>query len=284
MSELKSVESQLITPVRHYNLILILREFLLFGFKQAWACLFGGLLLLFILATHYYYPFEAYLYRYDFLFLIAVFIQIVLLLFKLETPAEAGVIIIFHIVATIMEIFKTSALIGSWYYPEPAFFKIANVPLFAGFMYSAVGSYVARSWKGFDFEFSQYPKLILTILLGVGIYANFFSHHFILDFRWLLVALSIILFSRTWLYFTIDQQPRTMPLLVGWFLVAIFIWFAENIATFTHIWLYPVQKQGWQLVSPQKIIAWYLLTIISFVLVSLVQMPRIRSGFSDIPG
>jgi len=284
MSELKSVESQLITPVTHYNLRLILREFFLFGFKQAWACLFGGLLLFFILATHYYYPFEAYLYRYDFLFLIAVFIQIVLLLFKLETPAEAGVIIIFHIVATIMEIFKTSALIGSWYYPEPALFKIANVPLFAGFMYSAVGSYVARSWKGFDFEFSQYPKLILTILLGVGIYANFFSHHFIIDFRWLLVALSIILFSRTWLYFTIDQQPRTMPLLAGWFLVAIFIWFAENIATFTHIWLYPVQKQGWQLVSPQKIIAWYLLTIISFVLVSLVQKPRIRRSFCDISG
>ena len=51
---------------------LWLYEFLLFGFKQAWACLFGGLMLALLLATHLYYPEEASLHRYDFITLAAV--------------------------------------------------------------------------------------------------------------------------------------------------------------------------------------------------------------------
>ena len=31
-------------------------EFLVFGLKQAWACLFGGAMLFLIIATHLYYP------------------------------------------------------------------------------------------------------------------------------------------------------------------------------------------------------------------------------------
>ncbi len=65
-----------------------------------------------------------------------------------------------------------------------------------------------------------------------------------------------------------------MPLLIGWFLVALFIWFAENIGTFAHAWSYPNQRNGWELVSPAKLGAWYLLMIISFVLVSLVHRPK----------
>jgi uncharacterized membrane protein YoaT (DUF817 family) len=247
-----------------------LTEFLVFGLKQAWACLFGGLLLFFILMTHYYYPLQPYLYRYDFLFLVAVGIQIILLAFKLEKPSEAVVIIIFHLVATGMEIFKTSSSIGSWSYPEPAYFKIAKVPLFAGFMYSAVGSYIARSWRVLDFKFNIYPSKLATHLLAAGIYLNFFTHHYIWDFRWELILWSVYLFGRTWVTFTVKQTPRKIPLILGWLLVALFIWFAENIGTFTHVWLYPLQKSGWHFVSPQKIIAWYLVIIISFVWVSLV--------------
>ena len=50
-------------------------------------------------------------------------------------------------------------------------------------------------------------------------------------------------------------------------------WFAENLATFSNAWLYPDQRHGWTIVSPMKLGAWYLLMIISFVLVSLVQRP-----------
>src|SRR3546814_3089959 len=38
------------------------------------------------------------------------------LAFRLETPKEALVILIFHFVGTVMELFKTAA--GSWQYPE----------------------------------------------------------------------------------------------------------------------------------------------------------------------
>lgn len=199
-----------------------------------------------------------------------------LLILKLETLKEARVIIIFHIVATLMELFKTSPGIASWHYPEEAFFRIGDVPLFAGFMYSAVGSYVARVWKEFDFQFSYYPTLFATYFFAALIYLNFFSHHFIFDLRWCLIAASAILFGRTWIYFTVDIIPRKMPLIVGWLLVALFIWFAENIATLANVWLYPFQSDMWQPVALQKIVAWYLLIIISFVMVSTVHKPIIK--------
>ena len=35
-----------------------------------------------------------------------------------------------------------------------------------------------------------------------------------------------------------------MPLLLGLFLVAVFIWIAENLGTLTHTWVYPRQIAG----------------------------------------
>src|SRR6476469_3981383 len=82
-------------------------EFFLFGFKQAWACLFGGVLLSLVLLTKWYWPPHAPLARYDFLFLSAVAIQAFLLVLRMETIREAKVILIFHVVGTLMELFKT---------------------------------------------------------------------------------------------------------------------------------------------------------------------------------
>jgi len=83
------------------------------------------------------------------------------------------------------------------------------------------------------------------------------------------------MFFRVRIYFKIDQVHRRMPLPVGWLLVAHFIWFAENIATFADVWIYPTQEGGWRPVSPAMIVSWYLLMLISFVLVSLVNPPRL---------
>jgi len=69
-------------------------------------------------------------------------IQVILLYTKLESWAEAKVIALFHLMAMVMEIFLTHPAIASWHYPQPAIFKILTVPLFAGFMYSAVGSFL----------------------------------------------------------------------------------------------------------------------------------------------
>jgi uncharacterized membrane protein YoaT (DUF817 family) len=241
-------------------------EFLIFGFKQAWACLFGALLLALMLVTRLFWPHDAPIARMDFLFLAALGIQVALLALRLETLREAKVIALFHLVGTVMELFKTS--VGSWTYPEPALFRIEGVPLFSGFMYASVGSYIARVWRGFEFSFTNYPPLWSTFLLAAAIYVNFFAHHFTADLRLGLFLATALMFWRTQVVFTPLRTPRRMPLLVGWFLVALFIWSAENIATFAHIWTYPHQSGGWQLVRPEKLGAWYLLMIISFVAVS----------------
>jgi uncharacterized membrane protein YoaT (DUF817 family) len=257
-------------------------EFWLFGLKQAWACLFAGILLFFILLTQFWYPFES-LYRYDFLFIVALLLQFVLLAFRLETPREALVIVIFHLVATAMELFKTSPGINSWHYPGEAVLAIGNVPLFAGFMYSAVGSYIARVWRIFDFRFTSYPALWSTAVLALLVYINFFSHHYIYDIRWWLVGLSLVLFGRVWICFRIAETYRRMPLVLGFSLVALFIWIAENVATYARVWIYPSQSGEWVVVGWQKIVAWYLLMLISFVLVSLVNRPRLHERDVALP-
>ncbi|UTA47794.1 DUF817 domain-containing protein [Simiduia sp. 21SJ11W-1] len=251
------------------QLAAAVKELWWFGLKQAYACVFGGFLLLVMIVTHYWYPIES-LHRYDFIFLAAIAFQIFLLAFKLETAREALVIVVFHLLATVMELFKTSDAIGSWQYPEAYVFGIGNVPLFTGFMYSAVGSYIARVWRIFDFQYTRYPKRNLTVILVAGIYLNFFTHHFIWDMRWLLLGATCGLFLHTRIYFKVIHEHRHMPLLLGWFLVALFIWFAENIATFTNIWLYPNQSDSWRMVPLAKLSSWYLLMLLSFVLVSLV--------------
>jgi uncharacterized membrane protein YoaT (DUF817 family) len=249
-----------------------LYEFGLFVFKQGWACLFGALMLALLLATHLFYPAEASLARYDFLTLAALAIQVSMLAFRLETLEEAKVILAFHLVGTAMEVFKTYA--GSWVYPEPSLLRIGGVPLFSGFMYAAVGSYLARVWRIFDMRFEPYPRALWTQLLAVAVYVNFFAHHWLPDVRLALFIAMAALFWRTRVWFTSWREQRWMPLLVGWLLVALFIWLAENIATFARAWAYPSQAEGWAMVSPAKLGAWYLLMYISFVLVATVHGAR----------
>lgn len=253
-----------------------LYEFLLFGFKQGWACLFGGLMLVLLLGTHLFYPQDAALTRYDFLTIGAIAIQGGMIAFRLETWREARVILAFHLVGTVMELFKTA--LGSWEYPEASLLRIGGVPLFSGFMYAAVGSYIARIWRIFDFRFSRYPSVLATQILAAAIYVNFFAHHWLPDGRILLFVVMAALFWRTRVWFRVWREDRWMPLIVGFFLVAGFIWFAENIATFSKAWIYPSQRHGWAMVAPEKLGAWYLLMYISFILVAALKEPQERSS------
>ena len=260
-------------------------EFLVFGLKQAWACLFGGLMLAMIIVSALFYPADAALTRYDALFLGALLIQIGMIAFKLETADEVKIIMLFHVVGTAMEIFKTAA--GSWIYPEEAFFRIGGVPLFSGFMYAAVGSYLARISRIFDFRFKNYPPIWATIILAGAIYINFFSHHYLPDVRLVLFAALVALYGRTTVHYRVFRYRLWMPLIAGFLLVALFIWFAENIGTISRTWLYPDQLEGWTPVSIAKLGSWLLLMIISFVLVTLIRPPqpmnpedKIGAGFS----
>lgn len=247
-------------------------EFIAFGLKQAYACIFGGLLLVAILLTRFFYPETAFLARYDFLFLCALVIQVGMLATRLETFDEAKIILIFHVVGTVMEVFKTAQ--GSWVYPEESLFRIGGVPLFTGFMYAAVGSYLARVSRIFHFRFSAYPPMWATCLFALAIYVNFFTHHFTLDIRLGLFACLFLLFGRSWVHFSVYRFRHRMPLILGFFLVSLFIWLAENIGTFARAWQYPHQTDEWSLVSVAKLNAWVLLMIISFVLVTLVNRPK----------
>ncbi len=251
---------------RNGRVWLFAYEFIRFGIKQAWACLFGGLMLALLVATYLWYPPNSSLARYDFLVIGALAIQAAMLWLRLETLEEAKLILVFHVVGTAMEIFKTSA--GSWVYPDSSLLRIAGVPLFTGFMYAAVGSYLARVWRLFDFKFTRHPPLWALGVLAAAIYVNFFTHHFMADFRIALFLAAALMFGQTWVHYRIWQRHRSMPLLVGLGLVANFVWLAENIGTYARAWSYPHQLAGWSPVPAGKFGAWFLLMLISYALVA----------------
>jgi uncharacterized membrane protein YoaT (DUF817 family) len=251
-------------------------EFVMFVLKQGWACLFGGLLLAAIIATKAVWNPDWALQRYDFLFLFAVATQAAFLVLKLETWEEARVILLFHITGTAMEWFKVGA--GSWAYPEAALFKVMGVPLFSGFMYAAVGSYMARVIRIFSMRFAPYPPFWVTVLLAVAIYVNFFAHHFVMDIRLGLFAATVVIYARTRVWFVNTEKPRWMPLPLAALLSSVALWVAENVGTATGTWLYSGQMPG-QAVSLAKLGSWYLLLYVAFVTVTLVS----RSALSRAP-
>jgi multidrug efflux pump subunit AcrB len=91
-----------------------------------------------------------------------------------------------------------------------------------------------------------------------------------------ILAFSVLLFWKTKVTFTILKKRRSMSLLLGFSLVSFFIWIAENIGTFSNVWLYPNQYSSWEIVSISKIGSWYLLMILSFVLVSFIYRKNLK--------
>jgi uncharacterized membrane protein YoaT (DUF817 family) len=247
-------------------------EFLVFGAKQAWACVFGALLLVVLVAARLWYPDDAAIARNDALVIAALLIQVGMLVARLETGREVWVIVLFHVVGTVMEVFKTG--VGSWSYEEGGVLHIGAVPLFSGFMYAAVGSYMVRVYRLFDLRFARYPRVWLTAVVAAAIYVNFFTHHVVVDVRWVLVVAIVAVYGRTIMHFRVFRHTLRMPILVAFVLVALFIWLAENIATAAGAWIYPHQEAGWELVPLTKLVAWFLLMMISVVLVTFVYPPR----------
>jgi uncharacterized membrane protein YoaT (DUF817 family) len=244
-------------------------EFRSFILKEARASFFAGSFLFIIFVSKYVHVFG--LYRYDFLFLSAIAIQILMLVFKLETKDEAKVILLFHVIGFALEVYKTSPMIGSWSYPEAGYFKLWNVPLYSGFMYASIGSYIAGAWKVLNLRLIRPPRYYLSVILCFLIYLNFFTNHFIFDYRILLIACVFVLYFGTRIAFTPRKREYTMPITIGLMLVAVFFWIAENIGTFYGAWKYPSQIHAWQVVSLQKITSWFLMVIISFIIVAYLK-------------
>jgi uncharacterized membrane protein YoaT (DUF817 family) len=252
------------------------RESLVFVAKHLRSCIFAGAFFaVLVLSNRVHVPGLA---RYDLILLCSLAIQALLVATRIETWDEVKVLAVFHLLGLGLELFKTRDVIGSWSYPEPGVAKIFGVPLYSGFMYAAVASYMCQAWRVLKLELEDYPDPRASLLLALAIYANFFTHHYIPDFRWPLTLAVLWQFRRTWLIFDVVGVRRRMPLSLSFVLIGFFIWVAENLATFHGAWAYPDQRLGWQAVSLGKIHCWSLLVILSFVLVADLKWLKARIG------
>jgi uncharacterized membrane protein YoaT (DUF817 family) len=191
--------------------------------------------------------------------------QAIMYFTKVETKDELLVITLFHLLGLVMEIFKVHA--GSWSYPEESYTKVLGVPLYSGFMYASVASYICQAWRRFDLKITGWPGDVPALLVSGIIYLNFFTHHFIYDLRYVLILALIIVFFRTKVFYTPQRVIRKMPLVLSFLLIAFFVWIAENVATFFGAWKYAYQHDNWHMVSSGKITSWFLLIVISVIIV-----------------
>ncbi|MBB3608136.1 DUF817 domain-containing protein [Rhizobium sp. BK602] len=266
---LPSLDNYLTRVPAHSDLKGIRRfavELLFFGIKEARACLFVGLFFLAIFTV----PEAGILHipRYDVLLIIALAIQIWMVWTKLESIDELKAVCLFHVVGFALEVFKTSGNVQSWAYPDFAYTKLFGVPLFSGFMYAAIGSYIIQAWRLLDLRIKHHPPYWMAGLISVAIYANFFTHHYIADYRWYIMACTLGLYARSTVIFRPYDSDRRMPLLLSFILIGFFIWLAENISTFFGIWRYPNQLGAWSAVHIGKWSSWSLLVIMSFTIVA----------------
>lgn len=251
-----------------------LAELAAFTLKEARACSFAGLFFLAVFLV----PRAGVLGlpRYDLLLLIALAIQAGMLWSGAESRDELKAITLFHLLGFALALFKTSAGIRSWSYPDFAYTKLWGVPLFAGFMYAAVGSYIIQAWRLLQLRIEHHPPYWMAALVAALIYANFFTHHVIADYRVQLACVALGLYARTTVVFVPLQRERRMPLLLAFALIGFFIWLGENLGTFFGLWRYPHQLGAWATVHASKWGAWSLLVIMSFNLVVSLKQVRAR--------
>jgi uncharacterized membrane protein YoaT (DUF817 family) len=248
-------------------------EFWYFGIKEARACLFAAL----FFAAIFLAPRTGLLGvpRYDVLLLVALIIQAWMLSTKLETADEFKAILLFHLMGFALEAFKVSAQVRSWSYPDFGYTKVLGVPLFSGFMYAAIGSYLIQIWRVLDMRVERHPPYWMTGLIAILLYLNFFTHHYIGDYRWYLAAIALGLYARCDVVFRPLDRDRRMPLVLGLLLVGFFIWLAENIGTFFGLWRYPNQLGAWTTVHIGKWSSWTALVLLTFSIV--VNLKHIKS-------
>ncbi|MFG6465725.1 DUF817 domain-containing protein [Roseateles sp. BYS87W] len=251
-------------PGRRAQALLV--ELAHFTAKEARACLFAGLFFASVLCV----PRGGLLGvpRYDVLLLIAVGIQAWMLATGRESRDELKAICLFHVLGFALEVFKTSGAIRSWSYPDFAYSKLLGVPLFSGFMYAAVGSYIIQAWRLFQLRVEHHPPYWMAGLMAAALYLNFFTHHFIGDFRGYLAAGALGLYARAQVVFRPHRVDRRMPLALALVLIGFFIWLAENLGTFFGLWAYPHQLGAWAVVHLSKWSAWSLLVLMSFTIVT----------------
>jgi uncharacterized membrane protein YoaT (DUF817 family) len=258
------------------KIIYGVEQLISFGFEQALSCIFPAVIFASLAVTKIL-PLP-YLPRYDWLLIICLLMQWIMVRSGLETKDELKVITLFHLIGLTLEIFKVN--MGSWSYPEEGIFKVFGVPLYSGFMYASVASYLCQAWRRLKVELVQWPPLIIVMPLAAAIYLNFFTHHFWIDVRWYLSGLVIIVFWKSRVIYEVNGKCYRMPLALSFVLIGFFIWVAENIATFFGAWEYPNQTDAWSLVHIGKVSSWLLLVIVSFLIVATLKLIKGKNSTS----
>lgn len=246
-----------------------------FGYSQAMSCIFPVVIFAALAITKWL-PVPG-MARYDVILIICLLTQILMVVFRLETIDELKVICVFHIIGLCLELYKVH--MGSWSYPEAAWSKIGGVPLYSGFMYASVASFMCQSWRRLQLRITNWPKSYWALGISLAIYLNFFTHHYIWDMRWLLTGALVIIFWRSKVWYSVRDHTYKMPLVLSFLLIGFFIWIAENISTLFGAWTYPNQQQAWQMVHIGKISSWFLLVVISLIIVA--QLKRLKSGAAE---
>ncbi|MCP3027764.1 DUF817 domain-containing protein [Halobacillus sp. A5] len=242
-------------------------QFLHFGWVQALSCVFPVVIFASLALTQIV-PLPL-LPRYDWLLLIFLFMQWWMLRSGLETRDELKVITLFHLIGLALELYKVH--MGSWSYPEEGYSKVMGVPLYSGFMYASVASYLCQAWRRMKVELIHWPPFWIVVPLAAAIYLNFFTHHYLVDVRWWLSLLVLIVFWPSWVIYEVNGSRYRMPLALSFVLIGFFIWVAENVATFFGAWQYPNQTEAWSLVHLGKVSSWLLLVIVSFLIVATLK-------------
>lgn len=201
-------------------------------------------------------------------------VQAALLLSRFETVREALALLLFHLLGFALEVFKVAH--GSWSYDTSGLSVVAGVPLYAGFMYASVGSYMAQAWRRMALSLHHAPPLPVQVLLAAAAYLNFFTHHYGPDLRWPITALIALAYARTRVHFSLLGQRLQMPLLTSFALIGLAVYVAENAGTFLGAWVYPQQAGGWRMVDMGKWLAWTLMVIVAFLIVSSLKRVEAR--------
>ena len=238
-------------------------EFWYFGIKEARACLFAGL----FFAAVFIVPRGGVLGvpRYDVLLLLALGIQAWMLYAKLETWDEFKAIMLFHLMGFALEGVQGvgERNRGATRF---AYSKVMEVPLFAGFMYAAVGSYIIQVWRALDLRVVHHPPYWMTGIVAVALYVNFSPIATSATIAGPSAPSRSGLYARCWVEFArstapadaADRRPDSGRL---------FIWLAENAGTFFGLWKYPNQLGAWTTVHVGKWSSWTALTLLTFAIV-----------------
>lgn len=260
------------------RLASFLRELFAFGYKEAISCLFPvfifGMLAITRLVSVPGIP------RYDLLLIACLLMQYLMYRIGMESKKEVVVICFFHFLGISMEIFKVFH--GSWAYPEAAYSKMFGVPLYSGFMYASVASYICQAWRHFDLKLVNWPAIPQSVSLAIAIYGNFYTNIYFPDGRLIIIPLLMFFFLKTWITFETNGHVRQMPMMLGFFLIAVFVWIAENIGTFLGAWRYPYQSGGWSIVRLQLMSSWFLLVIVSVIIIAVLKKWEVKRHVTSV--